>query len=182
MGDEALKSYLATNPADVSAQFNPFAAATDRQIRDSNAALKRSAGYAGNLYSTATVKGLGDIQARGNETKAQQLASLTDAALGRRLQAIPLAYQAGGAEQAAQLGQIAASQQYGDLTRSLNDQAIKARDAELLRRRSELQMPIQAAESVSGTPVPFGVPSVTTSPYQDLLKMVGQVGGTALGL
>ncbi|MBL0360414.1 MAG: hypothetical protein IPP70_05035, partial [Elusimicrobia bacterium] len=178
--DDALQAYLATDPTDVSAQFDPFKQQTERQIADSNRALKRNAGFAGGLYSTNTIRQLGDIQARGNETLTSELARLTDSALNRRLQAIPLAYQSAEAKRNAAIQNVAASQQYGSLTRKLNDAAIKARDAELLRRRQELQLPIQAAQSVAGQSSQFGVPSVTTSPYQDLMKMIGQVGGSYL--
>ena len=180
VGDAALADYLKTDPTDVSAQFDPFNAQVNRQIAESERALKRSTGALGNLYSTDTIRGLGDIQARGNETKASQLASLTDNALNRRLQAIPLAYQSAEAQQAAQLQQISASQNYGALTRQLNDASIKARDAELLRRRSELQLPIQAATAVSGQQANFGVPSIQTNPYGDLLGLAGQIGGQYL--
>jgi hypothetical protein len=180
VGDAALADYLKTDPTDVSAQFDPFNNQVNRQIADSERALKRSAGALGNLYSTDTIRGLGDIQARGNETKASQLASLTDNALNRRLQAIPLAYQSAEAQQSAQLRQIDASQNYGALTRQLNDASIKARDAELLRRRNELQLPIQAATAVAGQQANFGVPSIQTNPYGDLLGLAGQIGGQYL--
>lgn len=180
VGDAALADYLKTDPTDVSAQFDPFNAQVNRQIADSERALKRSAGALGNLYSTDTVRSLGDIQARGNETKAAQLASLTDNALNRRLQAIPLAYQSAEAQQAAQLRQIDASQNYGALTRQLNDASIKARDAELLRRRNELQLPIQAATAVAGQQAQYGIPSIQTNPYADLLGLAGQIGGQYL--
>ncbi len=179
-GDNALMDFLKTDPADVSAQYDPFKTQVERQIADSNRALKRNAGFAGNLYSTDTIRGLGDIQARGNETLTAQLASLTDSALNRRLQAIPLAYQSGAGQQEAKLNQINASQQYGSLTRQLNDASIKARDAELLRRRQELQLPIQSAQTVAGQTANYGVPSVQTSPYGDLLGLVGQIGGSYL--
>jgi hypothetical protein len=179
-GDAALNDFLKTDPTDVSAQYNPFKAQVERQIAESNRALKRNAGFAGNLYSTDTIRGLGDIQARGNETLTSQLASLTDSALNRRLQAIPLAYQSAAGQQEAKLNQINASQQYGSLTRQLNDASIKARDAELLRRRQELQLPIEAAKTVAGQTANYGVPSVQTSPYSDLLGLVGQIGGSYL--
>lgn len=176
-GDAALADYLKTDPTDVSAQYDPFKTQVQRQIKESNRALKRNAGFTGNLYSTDTIRNLGDIEARGNETLTAQLANLTDSALNRRLQAIPLAYQSGEAQQAAKLNQIQASQQYGALTRQLNDASIKARDAELLRRRQELQLPIDAAKTVAGQTANYGVPSINTSPYGDLLGLVGQIGG-----
>lgn len=181
MGDEALRDMLQTDPASIQAQFDPFKAQVERQIGESNTALKRNAGFAGNLYSTNTINGLGDIQARGNETLTAQLANLTNEALNRRLQAIPLAYQSGEAQQNAQLQQVGASQQYGALTRQLNDQSIKARDAELLRRRQELQLPIQAAQTVAGQGANFGIPEVNSSPFNDLLGLVGQIGGQYAG-
>jgi hypothetical protein len=176
-GDAALMDYLKTDPTDIAAQYDPFKAQVQRQIKESDRALKRNAGYAGNLYSTDTIRGLGDIQARGNETLTAEMARLTDSALQRRLQAIPLAYQSGEAQQSAKLNQIQASQQYGSLTRQLNDASIKARDAELLRRRQELQLPIEAAKTVAGQTANYGVPSIQTSPYGDLLGLVGQIGG-----
>ena len=179
-GDAALADYLKTDPTDVAAQYDPFKTQVQRQISESNRALKRNAGFAGNLYSTDTIRNMGDIEARGNETLTSELARLTDSALNRRLQAIPLAYQSGEAQQAAKLAQIQASQQYGGLTRQLNDASIKARDAEILRRRQELQLPIQAAQTVAGQQSNFGVPSINTSPYGDLLGLVGQIGGQYL--
>lgn len=179
-GDAALADYLKTDPTDVSAQYNPFRDQVNRQIKESNRALKRNAGFAGNLYSTDTIRNLGDIQARGNETLTSEMARLTDSALNRRLQAIPLAYQSGDAQQAARLNQIEASQRFGGLTRQLNDASIKARDAELLRRRQELQLPIETAKTVAGQTANYGVPSINTSPYGDLLGLVGQIGGQYL--
>ena len=180
VGDNALMDYLKTDPTDVAAQFNPFKTQVERQIKESNRALKRNAGAMGNLYSTDTVRNLGDIQERGNETLISELARLTDNALQRRLQTIPLAYQSGEAQQAARLNQIEASQRFGGLTRELNDASIKARDAELLRRRQELQLPIEAAKTVAGQQAEFGVPSASVSPYGDLLGIVAQIGGNYL--
>ena len=181
LGDAALKDFLMTDPMDVSAQYNPFKDTVNRQISESESALKRASGFAGNLYSTDTVRKLGDIQARGNETLTSQLANLTNESLNRRLSAIPLAYRSAEAKQSAGLQQVAASQQYGDLVRRLNDQQIKARDTELLRRRTELQMPIEALKSVAGQGSNFGIPSISSSPYQDLLSMVGKIGGQYIG-
>lgn len=178
MGDAALQDLLQNDPAKIAAQFDPFKAQTERQIAESDRTLKRSAGFAGSLYSTDTIRRLGDLQARGNETLTSQLANLTNSALDRKLSAIPLAYQSAESQQASGLQRVDASQRYGDLTRRLNDASIKARDAELLRRRQELQLPIQAAGAVMGSSY---TPDVQTSPYQDLLGMVGQVGGNYLG-
>lgn len=182
LGDEALRSMLTVDPNQISATFDPYRAQVERAIRDSIKSSKRDLAYTGNLYSTKAIQDLGDVRARGNETMAGQLAELTNQALNRRLQAIPLAYQSAQAQDAQKLSRVAASQQYGALTRQLNDAAIKSRDAEILRRRQELGMPIQAAQSVIGAPVQFGVPEITTyqqSPLMDILNLVVQ-GGTRL--
>lgn len=181
MGDAALQDFLQTDPNAIDAQFNPFRSKVDREARTASDAYKRSAGFAGSLYSTDTMRGLGEIESRGLESKTAELARLTDNAMNRRLSAIPLAYQSGEAQNATRLGQIGASQQYGGLARQLNDASIKARDTELLRRRAELQLPIQALTSVAGGAPQFGVPEVETSPYQELLGMAGQIGGNYLG-
>lgn len=181
LGDEALRGFLATDPGMIEAQFNPFKAQTERRIRESADALKRNASFAGNLYSSDTIRQLGDLEARGTETLTGELARLTNESMNRRLSAIPLAYQSAESQEANAMGRVGASQAYGSLTRMLNDRRIKERDAELLRRREELKLPITAATAVAGSSAEFGVPSVTSSPYQDLMNMVGQVGGQYLG-
>lgn len=183
MGDAALQDLLATSPQQIEAQFQPVKDQVARSIRDSNTALKRNAGFAGNLYSTDTIRGLGDIEARGNETLTAQLANLTNDALNRRLQAIPLAYQSAQAQQQDQINRVQASQQFGSLTRNLNNAAVEERNAEILRRRQELQLPIQAAQTVAGQSSNYGVPSITTqqeSPYQNVLNMASNIGGQYL--
>lgn len=175
MGDQALQDLLQTSPDAIEKQFQPFNTITDRNTQDALTAQKRAAAFGGNLYTSKNIKALGDIGAKANETKTAQLAQLTNDYQNRKLQAIPLAYQSASSQQQYQLNNIGASQQYGDLTRSLNDQSIKARDAELLRRRQELQLPIQAASGIIGQP---WTPPVTASPYADLLQLIGTgVGG-----
>jgi len=183
-GDEALKSILNPDPNYIQSQFTPFQSQVQRMIRDSTSEAKRNSAYLGNLYSTNAIRNIGDVQARGNETLTSELARLTDQTLSRRAAAIPLAYQAGQAREGINLGRINASQVYGGLTRQLNDAAIKARDAELLRRRQELQLPIQAASNVAGSNANFGVPSVTTqtpSTLMDLLQLIVKGGATYYG-
>jgi len=185
VGDEALTGLINQRPEDINAQFDPFRAQVQRQIRDSNDALKRSAGFAGNLYSTDTVRRLGDIEARGNETLTAELARLTNDAMNRRtntiLSAAPLLYGSGESQEGIRSNRIGSAFQYGGLTRQLNDQARKSRDAEILRRRQELQLPIQASQTVAGFSPPYGVPEIETSPFDDILGLVGQIGGNYLG-
>lgn len=181
LSDQAIADLMDTSQAGIDRQFQPFKALSDRGVRESEAAARRGAGFAGNLYSTNTIKKLGDVYARGNEANAAELGRLNEGALNRKLSAAQLALQSTGAKESAALNRVAASQEYGDLTRKLNDASIKARDAELLRRRTELQLPIQAAGTVLGSNVPFGIKSVESSPYQELLGLAAQIGGSALG-
>jgi hypothetical protein len=183
-GDSAIRDLLDTSPQALEAQFTPFNDILNRTMNESGDAFKRSAGFQGNLYSSATNKNLGDIQARGNESRAMELSRLTNSALDRKLSAVPLAFQSGQAREGVNMGRIQASQVYGGLTRRLNDERIKARDAELLRRRQELGMPIQAAQAVAGQNANFGVPSVTTNQpteLMEMLKLLVQGGSTFLG-
>lgn len=178
MGDAALSDLLATSDAQIQKQFDPFNTLVDRSTRESTDAYKRAAGYGGSLYSSSAMRGLEEIQSKAGETKTMQLANLTNDALNRRLQAIPLAYESGRDQENIGMNRIAASQQYGGLTRQLNDASIKARDAEILRRRQELQIPIGAAQTVAGQGSTFGIPSVSqASPYQDVLNLIAQIGG-----
>ena len=184
LSDAAINDMLATSPGAIEAQFQPFKDQVSRATAESERNLKRSAAFGGNLYSTDTVRGLGDIQARSNETMMSKLADLTNEALNRRLQAAGLSMQSAQQQENTALQRVQASQTMGSLTRNLNNQAIQARDAELLRRRAELQLPIQAAQTVAGQSTNFGVPSVTTSqtsPYQNVLDIAGQIGGQYLG-
>jgi hypothetical protein len=170
-----------TSQAGLDRQFQPFKNLTERTLRESDAAVRRGAGFAGNLYSTDTIRKLGDVQAKGNEALMGELGRLSENALNRKLSAAGLALQSRQAQEATNLGRIGASQQYGDLIRSLNDASIKARDTELLRRRQELQLPINAAQSILGTNVQYGPQPVSQSPYQELLGLAGQIGGQYLG-
>ena len=175
LGDEALKSILNPDPNYINSQFDPFRTQVERGINESNKALKRNASFAGNLYSTNTIQRLGDVQARGNETLTAELARLTDNALNRRASAIPLAYQSGTAQENLLRGRIDTSQQYGALPRTLKNAETDAANAETLRRRNELLLPINAASTVAGNNANFGLPSVTTqnpNPMLDLLTAI----------
>jgi hypothetical protein len=182
MGDDALAGLLNPDPNAIAMQFDPFKTQVRRNIGESNAALKRSAAFGKNLYSTNTIQNLGNIEARGNESLTAQLANLTNEALNRRERAIPLAYQSGGAQEALTQNRIELSQRYGGLARQLNDASIKSRDSEILRRRQELQLPIQATQTVTGSSPNYGVPTVSQpSPFQGILDLIANMSGKYLG-
>lgn len=182
LSDAALRDLMDTSEAGLDKQFAPFKALTERAMRDADTAVRRGAGFAGNLYSTDTIRKLGDVTARGQESMMAELARLSNSALDRKLSAVPLAMQSARDQEGLALGRVDASQTYGSLARRLNDANIKARDAEILRRREELKLPIQTATALGGMNANFGVESVPKpSPYQELLGLAAQVGGQYLG-
>lgn len=82
------------------------------------------------------------------------------------------------------MGRIDASQQFGSLARNLNNSRVADRNAEILRRRQELQLPINAASTVLGSTPNYGVPSITTSEpstLMQLLQIAGPLAGSFLG-
>ncbi len=180
MGDAALKDLLATSPAQIDNMFQPFKTQVQRQTRDAVDSAKRNSAYTGNLYSRSAIRDIGDVEARGNETLASELARLTDSALERRLRAVPLAYESGRQQEELQKGRVQASQVFGSLTRNLNDSRIKARDSEIIRRRQELGLPLQAATAVAGQNSNFGIPSITTQQPSELMQIL-QILGPAAG-
>lgn len=181
LGREALRDVLETDPAKIEAQFDPFKARARREIKEAEDALKRGAGFASNLFSSDTISKLGDVQTRGAEVLTSELARLVNEQANRRAAAIPTAFLAGEARQAQEFAEIEASQRFGSLTRLLNTQAKQLRDAEVLRRRGELLLPIEAAKAVAGAPTFGAAPqTVTRSPFQDLLNLTGQIGGQFL--
>lgn len=184
LGDQALRDLLDTSPQGIESMFTPFKDMVTRNTRNAADAVKRNAAFSGNLYSTNTIKGLGDVEARGNETMASELARLTEGALNRKLSAVPLAYKSGADQEALRMGRIEASQQFGNLARNLNNSRIADRNAEILRRRQELQLPINAANTVLGSTPNYGVPSITTSEpstLMQLLQILGPTAGSFLG-
>ena len=164
-GLSAIQDLLNTSDEALEKQSSGYRGLMQRRIRESGDAFKRGMGsMVGGLYSTSTVRGLGDIEARGNETISAELGNLANAALDRKLSA------------------AGAAMQYGGLARNLNNASVAERNQELLRRRQELQLPIQALSGIAGSgSVPYGVNSVQTSPYQNLLNMAGQIGGNYIG-
>lgn len=154
-GQTAIQGLLNLDPSFT----DPLRAQMRRQIEESNTALKRNAGFAGNLYSTNTIRNLGDVEARGNETMMAQLANL-------------------------RMKGIDASQRYGGLSRELNNARVGERNQEILRRRAELQMPLETLATVSGTPVNFGIKNMSyreRSPYMDLLELSAKAYGDYKG-
>jgi len=175
-----LKNLLTTStydPYNEKGLFKGFAESVDRSTRESTDALKRAASFGGNLFSKDTAVRLGNLQEQGLQQKSNKLAELYDTFAQRRLSAVPLALQAGQAQESLDQGRIGASFQYGGLDRSLADAKAKAGYADFLRKQGEKQAQIGALQSVAG-----GYPGQTysPSPYESVLQMLATVGGYGL--
>ena len=185
LATEALQSLLATSPEQIQSQFQPFKTSTERLLKESTDRLKRGSAFAQNLFSTDTIQGLGDVQARGNELLTQRLAELTNQALNRRLQAVPLALQTAGLREDIPLNRVSASQRFGGLDRLLSNARSEAERNEILRQRKEKLLPLDALKATVGSgPSQFGVPQINvpqTSPFQSVFDLVSQIGGNFLG-
>lgn len=160
---------------------------------DRNAALaqdasKRGAAYQGNLYSTSASRNIGDINVQAANQKSNILAQLYQNFANQKLQregmqnqAAGSAVNAGAQENQMSLAGIAASQTYGALQRTLNDQKAKdAYSAWLTQRQSELQ-PVSALSNLAGSNVNYGVQSVPVqSPWNQLLNTLTTTGSYLL--
>ena len=184
LGNKALEEIINGGTAGIDAQFDPFREKMKRLMGESADTYKRNAAFGKGLYSSATMKGLSNLEAQGNETMAEKLAGLTNESLNRKLSAASVAYQGGQAQEATALGRINASQQYGGLARQLNDANIKAHDAEILRRHEEMKMPLTAAANIIGQNPAYGVKEVSVpsvSPFQNVLDMIAKISGDYFG-
>ncbi len=185
LGDAGLRDIMDTSEAGLDRMFSPYKALAEREQRDAEAAFTRSAGAMGNLYSTNTVKGLGDVAAKTSEINMARLADLTNNALNRKTQGIGLAYQSGRERENIAQNRLQNSFNYGGLQRSLNDAALKANYNEKLRQRQEVMGQLQGANTVSGSSVQWGVPSVSVpkeNPYMEFMKLALGTVGTLKGM
>lgn len=180
MGSQTLKDLLMTdkyNPLNQEGVYSGLSGVIDRTTREASDSFKRSASFGGRLYSTDTMRNLGQIQARGAETKAATLASLYDNYIGRKTGAIPQAI-------AANDSAIADAYQYGGLPRTLSTAKDQAEYSEFQRQRQEQQGQIAALSSAAGSSSNFGVPSVTVpkaDPWANIAGLLAQFGGSYLG-
>lgn len=187
MGSQTLSDLLTTdkyNPLNQEGVYSGLSGTIDRTTREASDAFKRSASFGGKLYSTDTVRNLGQIQARGAENKAATLASLYDNYVGRKVGAIPQAFNASAQAEDIARGRTADAFTYGGLQRNLNTAADQAKYAEFQRQRQEQQGQVAALSSVAGSNTNFGVPSVNVpqnDPWSQIAGLLAQFGGNYLG-
>jgi len=187
MGSDVLRELLTTdkyNPLNNEGVYAGLSGKIDRTTREASDALKRNAGFGGSLYSTSTIRGLGDVASRGAETKAATLASLYDNYVGRKIGGINTAF--GAQAQLDQKGQTQLNNEftYGSIPRQLKTAEDQAKYAEFQRQRQEKQAQVTASSNLAGSNVPFGVPSVSVpnaNPWMDVMSLLAQFGGKAAG-
>ncbi len=169
---------------DPSGQFAPFKARVERELTDRADAFKRTASFAGNLFSSDTIQNLGDVQSRGQDVLTEQLANLANRSLDRKVSAAGTATGVSGLIEQIQQGRIASAIGFGGVERNLQNQGIAAQRGEILRRRDEELSRINAATGVLSSSPQFGVRSLNIpqpSPFQGVLDLTARLGGDIIG-
>lgn len=172
------------DPFNPKGEFKPFKDTVEKNLGESVDRLKRNAAFAKDLFSTNTIKELRNLEEEGQSILTNKLAQLNTDFIDRKASLIPTAGNFGTAEENIKLGRVGASQQFGGLSRILNDTKIQREFQEFLRQRGELQIPINAAGTVASSKSNFGVPSVTTpgqNPFSSVLDVLARSGGQILG-
>jgi hypothetical protein len=184
VADQGIRDLMNTTPEGLDAMFSPYKALAEREGQTAADALKRNSGFAGNLYSSSTIRGLGDVAAKTGETNMATLAGLTEGALNRKAQAIGLAQTSGSLSEETARNRSSDALTYGGLERTLNNQRVEEANAEKLRRRAEVMGQLDRANQVSGANVPFGVESTQVAkpnPYMDFLQLIVSAGSQYAG-
>ncbi len=147
----ALEDIIGGEDFDPSDSFSGFQDRLDRELRERSSDLRRESGFTGNLFSTDTIEGLGDIQARGAEAGASELSRLENEARERRFRALPIALQQAELESGIELSGIEGALRFGGLERDLSDTEAIREFNEGLRQRGELQSDLLRRRSEEGT-------------------------------
>jgi len=181
---ESALSFLDDPTIDPAGTFEPFKTRVERELQDRSDELRRQAAFTGDLFSTSTVQGLGDVQARGQEVLSEQLANLTNQSLDRRLQAAGQTGSLASLLEAIETGRISDLLGVGGIERNLQNQQVGQQREDLLRQRAEGLSRVDALGSIVGSPTQFGIPSISVpqpSPFQGVLDFASQIGGNIVG-
>ena len=180
IGEKALKDlYGGTfDPYNDGGSFKGFRTSVLREGDEAVNRLKRSATMAGNLYSTDTIKRLGDVEGDTVRALTGELGRLYDNFTERKINAIPTAFAAGQAQETLDLGRVDAAMRYGNLPRLLEDQEYKDAYNEFVRAQSAK---IGAVGSVAGQPHYQTFQNEGSDPWSRVLEMLAYGGGAGLG-
>lgn len=114
------------------------------------------------FYSGGRVAGEGELEETAQGQMRQTLGQLYEGERARRLNAVPLATEMLGFEERMPLGRIAASQQFGALSRQYEQAVLDAKRQEWLRQLSDLGIPLDVATAMSTYQPPMYFPQTTS--------------------
>lgn len=187
LGKDEIKKLLTTNaydPNNDGGVYSGLTAGIDYNTQKALDAAKHSLAYTGNLYSTSAGTKIGDAAIQGANAKSGILAQLYQDFANKKFNAIPLALQAGGAEEGMNMNRINAAYTFGSLPRTLADTKAKDTYSEWGRARSESLLPLQMFQSIYSSKPNWNqpMPAVETeSPWNRLLDTAIGIGSTAIG-
>ncbi len=188
LGQKEIKDLLSTDKYDPYAKggvYQGFKKQTLREGQEASDILKRQMSITGDTFSTANIREHGKLAERTHDTLTNKLAELYDRFAGRKLAGAETAARMGAQEEGIKTGRIGLSQSLGALGRMLKDAEAKTKYQDWIRGRSEWGEAINAAKSVMGKSVPYGVKSITTpdspSPFSNLLNQGLQIAGNIAG-
>ncbi len=136
------------------------------------AGAKRNAAKYGYRTSSIENKRLGQVEENTYNRLSDIIAQVQENERGRQLNAVPFALQVAQAETNVPLQKVQASQQYGSLSRLL--EGVNYQD--FLRKQTEKSGAVNAAGSLYGTSVPYGVKNLEYTDPTTLSKMLGYAG------
>lgn len=156
-----------------------------RQIKEeqgkSLAEAKRSAAKYGYRSSSSENKALADVHTKTSNRLSDLIAQIAENERTRQLSAVPYGLQVASAYDQSALNKIGASQQYGGLSRLMQNVGYQ----DFLRKQQEYTAPLSVAQGLYNKNVPYGVKSFT---YEDpsllsqLINTAGQLAPYAMML
>ncbi len=164
-------------------EYNPYtsdfykAARTSamQERQDAQNQLNAELGGRGKFFSSEALNENQQLQTRTTNYLQNILAGLSQNERQNRLNVIPQAVSVNDAITKAPISQIAASQTYGALPRTLDQHDLEAQYNEFQRQRSELALPLGAATAFKGTAMKTVSDSGTSS--QPGFDWAGLLGG-----
>lgn len=147
-----------------------------QEQNDAQNQLNAQLGGRGKFFSSEALNENQQLQTRTTNYLQNVLAGLSQNERQNRLNVLPQAVSVNDAITEAPLQQIAASQTYGALPRTLDQHELESQYQEFQRQRSEMTLPLAAAASFKGTPMGVIRDSGANSP-QSSFNWQGLLGG-----
>lgn len=132
-------------------------------LEDSINTARGQRGARGTYYTKAGIQEESKLSERTLANLNAIIGDFQNTERGRQFSAAPLAQEFDKYERfGAPLAQVAASQAYGGLGRTLQEADYERAYTDFTRQREEQAMPINAAQNLYGTQVPYGLKSATS--------------------